>query len=103
MGGAFYQAYLINEKGWGRGQLSQGLVGSIVGTVILGGTQKCCSVWGYSPVLAFSLLYLGTRRDAQGNRVASWWMLAITGCGLLVVVALAVRTAVRIWLQVSPL
>ena len=55
------------------------------------------------PVLAFSLLYLGTRRDAQGNRVASWWMLAITGCGLLVVVALAVRTAVRIWLQVGPL
>ena len=210
IGGAFYQAYLVKEKGWGRGQLGQGLVDSIVGTVILvgitlmvmitaasvlagnvkpealksagdvaqqleplfgryakilfclgifagaissflvnsivGGTlladglgldARIDSVWTKrftvlvmligmlvalatsaqgrvpliifaqavtvlgGPVLAFSLLYLGTRRDAQGNRVASWWMLAITGCGLLVVVALAVRTAVRIWLQVS--
>jgi manganese transport protein len=210
IGGAFYQAYLVKEKGWGRGQLSQGLVDSIVGTVILvgitlmvmitaasvlagnvkpadlksagdvaqqleplfgpyakilfclgifagaissflvnsiiGGTlladglgldARIDSVWTKrftvlvmligmlvalatsaqgrvpliifaqavtvlgGPVLAFSLLYLGTRRDTQGNRVASWWMLALTGCGLLVVVALAVRTAVRIWLQVS--
>ena len=205
---AFYQAYLVKEKGWTRGQLQQGLVDSIAGTVVLvgitlmvmitaaavlaenvkpadlhsagdvaqqleplfgpyakmlfclgifagaissflvnsivGGTlladglgldARMDSVWTKrftvivmligmfvalatsaegrvpliifaqamtvlgGPVLAFSLLYLGTRRDAQGNLVASWWMLAITGCGLLVTLALAVRTAVRIALE----
>jgi Mn2+/Fe2+ NRAMP family transporter len=210
IGGAFYQAYLVKEKGWTRGQLGQGLVDSIAGTVILvgitlmvmitaasvlagnvkpadlksagevaqqleplfgpyakmlfclgifagaissflvnsivGGTlladglgldARMDSVWTKcftvvvmligmfialatsaqgrvpliifaqamtvlgGPVLAFSMLYLGTRRDAQGNFVATPWMLIITGCGFLIVIALAVRTAVRIWLQVS--
>lgn len=35
--GAFYQAYLVREKGWGAAQLRQGLVDSAVGSAILVG------------------------------------------------------------------
>lgn len=37
VGGAFYQAYLVREKGWTRRQLPQGLIDSIAGISVLGG------------------------------------------------------------------
>ncbi|WP_182871129.1 NRAMP family divalent metal transporter [Rhodopirellula sp. JC639] len=36
VGGAFYQAYLVKEKGWGIGQVRQGLIDSIVSMTVLG-------------------------------------------------------------------
>ncbi|QDV87096.1 NRAMP family divalent metal transporter [Planctomycetes bacterium TBK1r] len=36
VGGAFYQAYLVKEKGWGIGQVRQGMVDSIVSMTVLG-------------------------------------------------------------------
>ena len=35
--GAFYQAYLVREKGWGLDQVKQGTTDSIVGIAVLGG------------------------------------------------------------------
>lgn len=37
IGGAFYQAYLVKERGWGPKDLKRGLVDSIVGISTLGG------------------------------------------------------------------
>ena len=37
IGGAFYQAYLVKERGWGPKDLKRGLVDSIVGISALGG------------------------------------------------------------------
>jgi Mn2+/Fe2+ NRAMP family transporter len=34
--GAFYQAYLVREKGWGLGDLRQGLIDSVAGISVLG-------------------------------------------------------------------
>ncbi|MDV6033569.1 MAG: divalent metal cation transporter [Phycisphaera sp. RhM] len=36
VGGAFYQAYLVKEKGWGIGQVRQGMIDSIVSMTVLG-------------------------------------------------------------------
>ncbi|QDV45321.1 Divalent metal cation transporter MntH [Stieleria neptunia] len=36
VGGAFYQAYLVKEKGWGIGEVRQGLIDSIVSMTVLG-------------------------------------------------------------------
>jgi Mn2+/Fe2+ NRAMP family transporter len=35
--GAFYQAYLVREKGWGLGDLRQGMIDSVAGISMLGG------------------------------------------------------------------
>ena len=40
VGGAFYQSYLVRQKGWGKGDLRQGLFDSIVGI----GTLGCMSI-----------------------------------------------------------
>ncbi|MCO8120614.1 divalent metal cation transporter [Stieleria sp. TO1_6] len=36
VGGAFYQAYLVKEKGWGLGQVRQGVIDSVVSISMLG-------------------------------------------------------------------
>ncbi|PAY20803.1 manganese transporter [Rhodopirellula sp. SM50] len=36
VGGAFYQAYLVKEKGWGIGEVRQGMIDSIVSMTVLG-------------------------------------------------------------------
>jgi len=54
-----------------------------------------------SPILAISLVYLASRRIANGTRVAPTWMIGSVSLGALVVLALAARTAVRIWLQLT--
>ena len=36
VGGAFYQAYLVKEKGWGLGHVRKGLIDSIVSIAMLG-------------------------------------------------------------------
>jgi hypothetical protein len=53
------------------------------------------------PILAVSMIYLAVQRTEQGARVASGWMIALMTVGTVVVLALAARTAVRIWLQVT--
>ena len=37
VGGAFYQSYLVREKGWGLGEVREGLIDSIVSISMLGG------------------------------------------------------------------
>ena len=37
VGGAFYQCYLVKEKGWGIGEAKRGLIDSIVSISVLGG------------------------------------------------------------------
>ncbi|MEZ6130678.1 MAG: divalent metal cation transporter [Planctomycetaceae bacterium] len=37
VGGAFYQAYLVKEKGWGLGEVKQAMTDSIVSITMLGG------------------------------------------------------------------
>lgn len=49
------------------------------------------------PALALALVYLGTRRGMNTPR----WILALGVLGFLVTTALAVRTAVRLWLQLT--
>ncbi len=210
--GAFYQSYLVREKGWTTGQLKQGLVDSVVGISVLGGCSSmimitsaamlhgkispdelrsaadvagqleplfgpaatilfscgifaaCFSpflinamigglllsdglglgssmdapwpkrltvaamffgmsvaVWativGENPVgviifaqaltvlgvplLALSLLYLATRRDVRERVPFPAWMIGLCSIGCVVTIALAARTAWKIWLQVS--
>lgn len=40
VGGAFYQAYLVKEKGWGLGQVREGVTDSIVSISMLGGVTS---------------------------------------------------------------
>ncbi len=37
VGGAFYQCYLVKEKGWGLGEVKRGVIDSIVSISVLGG------------------------------------------------------------------
>jgi manganese transport protein len=37
VGGAFYQCYLVKEKGWGLGEVKRGLIDSLVSISVLGG------------------------------------------------------------------
>ena len=53
------------------------------------------------PILAGSLLYLATRRELTGSRRVPFWMKLLAAVGGLVTVALAVRTAWRIYLQIT--
>jgi len=53
------------------------------------------------PILAGSLLYLATRRELTGRRRVPLWMKLLAGVGFLVSIALAIRTAWRIYLQVA--
>jgi len=205
--GAFYQAYLVKEKGWSTGQLKQGLVDSLAGMSVLVGVSLmimatsaavlagkvaptdlrsaadvarqleplfgsaakwlfCAGIFagafssflvnslvggtlladglGYNPrldsratkiftvgvlligmvvalatdaqgrvpliifaqaatvlggpVLALSLWYLAWRAGTEGRPKTPAWMLALTGAGAAVVIALALRTAWRIYL-----
>ena len=50
------------------------------------------------PVLAISILYLATRRLASGVPRTPFWMLGLTGIATVVAIALAARTAWRIFL-----
>lgn len=52
-----------------------------------------------NPVLAGVLLWLALRPRADGGFVAPLWMKVAAGAGFLLVVFLAVRTAVRLYLQ----
>jgi Mn2+/Fe2+ NRAMP family transporter len=208
--GAFYQAYLVKEKGWSTGQLKQGLVDSLVGMSVLVGISLmimvtsaavllgnvaptdlrsaadvarqleplfgsaakwlfCVGIFagafssflvnslvggtlladglGYEarldsqatkiftvavlligmavalatdaqgrvpliifaqaatvlggPVLALSLFYLAWRAGAEGLAKTPGWMLTLTGAGAVVVIALAIRTAWRIYLTIG--
>ncbi len=53
------------------------------------------------PILVGSLLYLATRKLDGGSRAASGWMIVVTALGGFVVLALAARTLVRIYLTSS--
>lgn len=208
--GAFYQGYLVREKGWTTSELKQGLVDSIVGISVLGGCSAmimttsaavlhgrispdelksaadvagqleplfgtaatvlfscgifaaCFSpflinamiggllladglglgssmdapwskrltvvallfgmsvaIWATStgqsplgviifaqaltvlgvPLLALSLLYLATRRDIRQRVPFPGWMISLCSIGCVATIALAARTAWKIWLQ----
>ncbi|NOY42063.1 MAG: divalent metal cation transporter [Planctomycetes bacterium] len=53
------------------------------------------------PVLAFSMLYLATRRPTGDTPRTPAWILGLMSVGAVVVIALAARTAWRIFLQVQ--
>ena len=53
------------------------------------------------PVLAFAILYLATRRTADLALRTPTWMLGLMGIGAAIVVALAARTAWRLFLTVQ--
>ncbi len=54
------------------------------------------------PLLAFSLLYLATRPGLAGERAVPGWMKLAAAVAFVVTIALAARTAWRLWLQLSP-
>jgi len=53
------------------------------------------------PLLALSLLYLATRPDVRKRVPFPAWMIGLCSLGCVVTIALAARTAWKIWLQVS--
>ncbi len=53
------------------------------------------------PLLALSLLYLATRRDIRERVPFPAWMISLCSIGCIATIALAARTAWKIWLQVS--
>ena len=54
-----------------------------------------------SPLLALSLLYLATRRDVCDRVPCPAWLIVVCSIGCVVTIALAARTAWKLWLQVS--
>jgi len=53
------------------------------------------------PILAGSLIYLATRKELTGGHRVPFWMKLLGAVGGLVTVALAVRTAWRLYLQIT--
>lgn len=53
------------------------------------------------PLLAFALLYLGTRPDLVGKRAIPTWVKLLAGLGAVMTLVLACRTAWSVWLKFS--
>lgn len=49
------------------------------------------------PMLAAALLYLGSRSDQDGNRLAAGWMIGVGWIAMLVSLVLAAKTAIAVW------
>lgn len=54
-----------------------------------------------APLLALSLLYLATRHDVNEHVPCPAWLIGVCSIGCVVTIALAARTAWKLWLQVS--
>lgn len=54
-----------------------------------------------SPILALSLLYLALAPQYREKVQAPIWMIAITSIGFVIITIQAVRTLVRLWLQIN--
>lgn len=66
---------------------------SVVGLIIF---AQALTVLG-GPVLAFSMMYLATRRELTGERRVPAWIMAIGWSACVITVALAVKKAFDIW------
>jgi Mn2+/Fe2+ NRAMP family transporter len=56
-----------------------------------------------NPLLAGVMLWLATRKDLTGDRKIPLWMKILAGIGFLLVLVLSLRTAVRLYLQLTAL
>jgi manganese transport protein len=70
---------------------------SIVGLIIF---AQALTVLG-GPVLAFSLMYLATRREVTGDREVPAWILGVGWLACVVTLAMAAKKAVDIWAKLQ--
>lgn len=85
------------------------LIGMLVAAMSLGGASgtvwlitlaQALTVLGL-PMLAAALLYLGTRKDLDGERKVPRWILTICSLGFVVACVLAVRTTMVVWSKIA--